>query len=156
MSFDVKADGQTQVLTISDYVEEKSLYKLRRKGTGSVSRQDSVMGTEAFEAVTDRMAPAFSFDIDIAGIGISLISKKLVEVAYTTLNGLRFEYSNSSVAQALNLSVEVMQIDNQLHEGIYPVVLQPTPVAKQARKNGTPPCLQASIILLNDQGELLA
>src|ERR1700761_2714833 len=134
VSLDVRADGPTQVLSISNYEEDKSLYKLRRRGTSTPTRQDSVMGSEAFEAVAEEASPAFSLNISLEGLGISLINKEMTEVVYLSVSGFKFEYANSPVARAFTLSVEVLQIDNQLHEAIYPVVLQPTPVARQARK----------------------
>jgi vacuolar protein sorting-associated protein 13A/C len=73
-------------------------------------------------------------------------------VAYISFNGAQFEYSTSHSARTFTLAFEAIQVDNQLHEGLYPVVLQPTPVSKQVRRSGTPPCLQMSVILSNDEG----
>jgi vacuolar protein sorting-associated protein 13A/C len=111
------------------------------------------MGSEAFEAIAEDSRASFTAKIDLSGIGVSLISKNLVEVVYLTLGGVVLEYAMSVTSQALSLAVELVQLDNQLHEGVYPVVLQPTPIAQQSRKNGTLPCVQASIYLLNDDSE---
>ncbi|KZS92954.1 vacuolar protein sorting-associated protein 13 [Sistotremastrum niveocremeum HHB9708] len=150
VSLDVRADGTTQVLELFNYQEEQSVYKLKRRNTAS-SRQDSVMGSEAFEAITEEVPPSLAVNLDFEGLGLSLINQRMAEVVYLSLNGLKFDYTNSDVAQTATLSVEVFQIDNQLHESTYPVVLQPTPVSSEVRKAGIPPSVQASIILLNDE-----
>lgn len=129
------------------------MYRLRQRGTVSGSRQDSLTTSDAFEAVVERAEPTFMLDVNIKGIGISLVNRNVIEVAFATLTGLRVEYSSSVTARALTTSVEVLQVDSQLREALYPVVLQPAPVNRQAKRSGTPPCLQASVVLLNDQGQ---
>ena len=96
------------------------------------------------------------FTLDLEGIGLSLMNKKMLEVVYLSMNSLKFEYSSSPVAQAVNLSLGALQIDNQLHDAIYPVLLQPTPIPKDASAVAAQPTIQASAIWLNDQGELSA
>lgn len=90
--------------------------------------------------------------IDAEGLGISLMNKKLVEVVYFTINNLKLEYTNSAAAQALNVSCGLLQIDNQLHDAQFPVLLQPTPITREARGVGALPTVQASVIILNDSG----
>jgi vacuolar protein sorting-associated protein 13A/C len=75
-----------------------------------------------------------------------------VEVVYLSANGLKFEYTNSPVAQAVNLVCGTLQIDNQLHDALFPVVLQPTPVPKDASTVAALPTFQGSIIWLKDEG----
>jgi len=94
------------------------------------------------------------FTLDLEGIGLSLMSRKMLEVVYLSMNSLKFEYSSSPVAQAVNLSLGTLQIDNQLHDAIYPVLLQPTPIPKEASAVASPPTIQASVIWLNDQGRI--
>ncbi|RDB28887.1 Vacuolar protein sorting-associated protein 13 [Hypsizygus marmoreus] len=153
VSLDVRADGRKQVLRITNYSQEQSVYKPRkRSNSGSVTRQDTMSSSaDAFEAVTENVPPSMSFSVELAGIGISLINKRLVEVIYTTMDTLKIEYSNSTVAQAFNLSCGTLQIDNQLHDALYPVVLQPTPIAKEASGVAALPTVQASVIWLKDQ-----
>jgi vacuolar protein sorting-associated protein 13A/C len=116
-------------------------------------RQDSLSGSQdAFEAITEEIPPTLTFTLDLEGIGLSLMNKKMLEVVYLSMNSLKFEYSSSPVAQAVNLSLGVLQIDNQLHDAIYPVLLQPTPISKGASAAASPPTIQASVIWLNDEG----
>jgi vacuolar protein sorting-associated protein 13A/C len=151
---DVRANAQKQVLRITNYIAEQSLYKPRHRGSSvSVTRQDTASSAaDAFEAVTEEVAPTLGITVDLTGIGVSLINKRLVEVVYLIVDAIKFEYVNSAVAQSINLSCGTLQIDNQLHEALFPVILQPTPIAKESAQVGALPTVQASIIWLKDQG----
>lgn len=95
--------------------------------------------------------PTLSFNMEFAGIAISLVNRKMVEVVYTSIESLKFEYSNSPVAQSLNLSCGSLQIDNQLHDALYPVIVQPSPISKEASGAAVLPTIQTSVIWLKDQ-----
>ncbi|KAJ4486135.1 vacuolar protein sorting-associated protein 13 [Lentinula aciculospora] len=149
VSLDVRADGDKQVLSITNYNAEQSLYKPKRSNTGSLSRQDTISSTgESFEAITEEDAPTLGISIHFSGIGVSLVNRRLIEVIYMSLNSLAFEYTNSTVAQSFTVSCGTLQIDNQLHDALYPVILQPTPLPKDS---AALPTVQASIILLQDE-----
>ncbi|TFK41159.1 vacuolar protein sorting-associated protein vps13 [Crucibulum laeve] len=153
VSLDVRAAGRQQILRITNYNPELSLYKPRnRSATISAARQDTISSSaDAFEAVTEEVAANLGVTIELAGIGISLVNKRMMEVVYMTLDTLKFEYTNSTVAQAVNLSCGSLQIDNQLHDAIFPVILQPTPLGKETNGVGALPTVQASVIWLKDQ-----
>lgn len=151
---DVRADGHKQVLRITNYNPALSLYKPKRMNSTPLSRQDSISaGSESFDAITEEVPPSLAFTVNFAGIGISLVNKKMVEVIYVSITSLKFEYTNSLVAQAVNLSCGVLQIDNQLHDALYPVILQPTPIPKESSGAVALPTVQASVIWLKDQGK---
>lgn len=150
---DVRADRQKQVLRITPYVAERSLYKPKQRTTSLLSRSDTLGSVEAFEAVSEDAAPTLRIEIDLAGIGISLMNRKMVEVVYASLESLRFEYNNTPVSQAVTVCCGSVQVDNQLHDALYPVLLQPSPVSKEASGTAAlPPTIQASVIWLKDQG----
>ncbi|XP_006454344.1 hypothetical protein AGABI2DRAFT_114096 [Agaricus bisporus var. bisporus H97] len=149
VSLDVRADGYKQILRITNYVPEQSLYKPRYR-SNSLSRQDTVSSAEAFEAVTEQVEISLSAVVDLAGIGISLVDKRMVEVIYATIDDLKFEYTESTTAQAVNLSCH-LQVDNQLHDALYPVIIQPTPIPEDTSGVGTLPTVQASVIWLKDK-----
>lgn len=155
MSLDVRADGRKQVLRLTNYNPDRSLYKPRtQRSLDSATRRDTISSSaEAFEAVTEDVVPSLTFKIEFAGIGISLINRRMVEVVFVSMDTLHFEYTNSAVAQAVNLSCGTLQVDNQLHDALFPVILQPTPIA-QASGVASLPTAQASVIWLKDQGRL--
>lgn len=156
MSLDVRADGHQQILRISNYQAEQSVYKPRnRSNSNSITRSDTLSSSaDAFEAITDNIPPSLVLNVELAGVGISLINRRMVEVVYASVDALKLEYSNSTVAQAFNVSCGSLQIDNQLHDATYPVILQPTPIAKESSGIAAPPTVQASIIWLKDEGQL--
>lgn len=124
-----------------------------RRGLGTLSRQESINSShEAFEAIQEEVPPTLSFVVDFAGVGVSLINRRMIEVVYLSADILKFEYTDSPVAQAVNLSCGNLQIDNQLHDALYPVVLQPTPIPKEATEVASLPTVQGSVIWLKDQG----
>ncbi|KAI0361599.1 vacuolar protein sorting-associated protein 13 [Trametes cingulata] len=152
VSLDVRADGHRQVLRITNYNAEYSLYKPRRRDTVSLARQDSMSSSQdAFEAVQETVAPVLTVALDLQGIGVSLINKRMVEVVYLSLNALKFEYANNPVAQSVTLSCGSLQIDNQLHDALFPVVLQPTPISQESKTVAALPTVQATMIWLNDE-----
>ncbi|KAI8995643.1 vacuolar protein sorting-associated protein 13 [Trametes punicea] len=151
VSLDVRAEGHKQILRISNYNAEYSLYKPRRRDTVSLVRQDSISSSqEAFEAVQESVPNVLTVAFDLQGIGVSLINKRMVEVVYLSLNALKFEYTSNPVAQSVTLSCGSLQIDNQLHDALFPVVLQPTPISQDS-KVAALPTIQASVIWLNDE-----
>ena len=108
---------------------------------------------QEFEAVQEEIPPSFSVTLDLQGLGLSLINKRLVEIVYLSAQNLKLEYSNSPVAQSANIAIGTLQIDNQLHDAFFPVLLQPTPIAKEDRGLAALPTVQASVIILNDSGK---
>ena len=156
VSLDVRAEESKQILRITNYNPEFSLYKPLQRGLGTLSRQESINSShDAFEAVQEEVPPTLSFVVDFAGVGVSLINRRMIEVVYLSANTLKFEYTDSPVAQAVNLSCGNLQIDNQLHDALYPVVLQPTPIPKEATEVASLPTVQGSVIWLKDQGSSL-
>jgi len=154
VSLDVKADGHKQILRITNYNPNRSLYRPRRSNSSlSTARQDTfTSAADAFEAISEEVNPTYVISVDLAGVGVSLINKKMIEVIYLVMDSIKFDYTNSSIAQSINMSCGNLQIDNQLHEALYPVILQPSPISKNAPAVGALPTVQTSVIWLKDQG----
>ncbi len=108
---------------------------------------------DAFEAVEEEIASTFNFTLDLKGFGLSLINRKTIEVVYLSLNDFKFEYMDSPVAAGISLSCGSLQMDNQLHDALFPVVIQPTPIPKDSTSVASLPTLQACIYWLKDQGQ---
>jgi vacuolar protein sorting-associated protein 13A/C len=156
VAIDIRADGHMQILRITPYRPERSKYKPRRRsGSTLVTRTESMSSTsDIFEAVPEQVSTSATYVIDFVGIGMSVIDKKLVEVLYVTIGDLKFEYATSPVTQSINLSCGTLQVDNQLHDALFSVVLQPTPIPKSSPGVAPLPTIQTSLIWLNDNGRL--
>ncbi|CCL98963.1 uncharacterized protein FIBRA_00971 [Fibroporia radiculosa] len=152
VSLDVRADGHKQILRITNYNPERSLYRPRRSNSVTLARQDTISSSQdAFEVVQEEVHPSLIVSLDIEGIGLSMVNRKMTEVVYISANGLKLEYTDSPISQDLNLSCGSLQVDNQLHDALFPVVLQPTPIAKESSGVASLPTIQSSMIWLKDQ-----
>ncbi|EPQ26496.1 uncharacterized protein PFL1_05818 [Pseudozyma flocculosa PF-1] len=154
VSIDVRADGPTQTLVLSNYSESISNFKLKRQNS-TFSRTDSAVSTSTrdagFEAVDVDINILFAFNLEFEGVGISLINRNVQELAYVSFRGLEMHYTESEVTTAVNLICKWIQIDNQLFGGLFPIVLYPTAIPKDGKELEVHPTLQASVIMLKDQ-----
>lgn len=158
VSMDIQADGNSQLLIISPYNEDTSVYKPTRKGAGGISRSDSVesLTTTSFETVAVSEKPTLSISVDLEGIGISVITKRPDELVYLSLRGLQLGYSDYPQYYDAFIDCKWIQIDNQLFGGLFPIILYPTVVPKDGKELESHPTLQASVAVLEDQGELIS
>ncbi len=152
MSLDVRADGPTQTLVLSNYSESNSNFKLTRQNS-NLSRTDtmSTMRDAGFEAVDVDTRIIWSFNLELEGVGISIINRNVQELAYVSFKGLEVHYTESDVTTAINLICKWIQIDNQLFGGLFPIVLYPTVLPKDGKDLEVHPTLQVSLIRLKDQ-----
>lgn len=157
MALDVRAEGQTQILSISNYLEEKSLFRRRlRPGAmgGTSSQMDNTANpSEAFEPVIEEDIPSLALVLDLEGVGISLMDKRLVEVLYVTFTKLDIKYTDSPVAQTIDLACNTIQVDNQFYEASYPVLLRAAPLPQGKNMSEGQPALQVSAVVVKDQGK---
>lgn len=112
MSIDVRAEGPTQAITFSNYVEEDSVFKLQRRNAESLSRQDSIASSRdgVFEAVDVDVVTTFSFGISLEGVGISIVNKKMQELIYASFRGITAKYSDSTTNVAYDVSIKWIQL----------------------------------------------
>lgn len=157
VSLDVRAAGQARILFISNYQEDgRSSKKPVRAGTTSsttLQRDNSASQHQTRGVATTEAVPLISFAVDLAAIGLSLIDKRLVEVVRLVIADLTIEYTDSSVDQAVVMACGSIQVDNQLHEAIYPVLLRPIPLPRNEPPLGVQPILQMSVTILKDRCE---
>ncbi|KAG9019286.1 hypothetical protein FRB90_004293 [Tulasnella sp. 427] len=131
VSRDIHAEDDVTVLTLSNWVEETSVYKRHGRSAtmdSTISRADTVSSQSpdvGFTAVVKDISPSMVVKVDFDGIGLSLMNRRLVEVVYLTLSKLQITYTDSEIARDIDLTCGWVQIDNQLHEALYPIVLQP-------------------------------
>ncbi|PWW77256.1 DUF1162-domain-containing protein [Tuber magnatum] len=145
IEINVRADGPTQTLVLSNYRPSKSLYKPKANTSSS-----SVATSTGFEVKDEDSGITFQVQIRFAGIGISLINRQLKELAYITFRDLEMKYNESSLLQTLNILLKWIQIDNQLYGGLFPIILYPSVVPKTGREMDVHPSLHASITRVKD------
>ncbi|KAH8926014.1 hypothetical protein BT69DRAFT_1239533 [Atractiella rhizophila] len=135
VSLDVKVEGPVQVLEISNYRPEDSVYKVTRKDTySSIPRSPSARtstlslthGDIQFEAISPDIVASFSFALKLAGVGVSVVNSKMQELIYVTFRGLQVELTDYNTHISYELSCKWIQVDNQLFGAEYPIVLAPS------------------------------
>ena len=155
LSMDIQAEGNSQVLIISPYNEDTSVYKptRNRQGQGTLQHSESTesLATTAFETVAVSEKPNLSISIEFEGIGVSVITKRCDELLYLSLRGLKLGFSDYPQYYDAYVDCKWIQIDNQLFGGLFPIILYPTVVPKDGKELDSHPTLQASVAMLKDQ-----
>lgn len=159
VSIDVRADGGSQLLTISPYNEETSVYKPTQPG-GGIRRNESTTSlsssTVAFETISVSEKPTMNITVELEGIGISVISRRPDELLYFSLRGLKLGYSDYPQYYDVFVDCKWIQIDNQLFGGLFPIIFYPTVVPKDGKELESHPTLQSSVTVLKDQCKWLS
>ncbi|KIO33566.1 hypothetical protein M407DRAFT_3889 [Tulasnella calospora MUT 4182] len=157
ISRDIHAEDEVTVLTLSNWVEETSVYKRHGRSAtmdSTISRADTVSSQAAevgFTAVVKDVSPSLVVKIDFDGIGLSLMNRRLLEVVYLTLSKLQVTYTDSEIARDIDLACGWVQIDNQLHEAIYPIVLQPLPLTQDRDAQTVWNTVETKLTLVKDE-----
>ncbi|KAI0139290.1 hypothetical protein BJ166DRAFT_126349 [Pestalotiopsis sp. NC0098] len=145
IDINVAADGPTQTLILSNFKANKSLYRQKRTGTGL-----STNSTGGFEVKQLDTGTTFQAALKLSGIGVSLINSQLKELAYVTFRDVQLKFNESALYQSVSASIKWIQIDNQLYGGLFPMVLYPSVVPKQAQEIETHPSLHAMVTRVKD------
>ncbi|KAI0196929.1 hypothetical protein F4808DRAFT_439325, partial [Astrocystis sublimbata] len=140
----VAADGPTQTLILSNFKPGKSLY--RQKTINSASTSSS----GGFEVKKQDTETTFQAAFRLSGIGISLINHQMKELAYITFRDISLRYNESPLYQTISTSIKWIQIDNQLYGGLFPMILYPSVVPKQAQETELHPILHAMVTRVKD------
>ncbi|KAH9250730.1 hypothetical protein BASA81_011446 [Batrachochytrium salamandrivorans] len=72
------------------------------------------------------------------GIGISLISQDMQEIAYASARTLVFVWTDTEEVQALSFSLMWLQIDNQMYGCMNPIFVYPTVLPKEGKDEWQP------------------
>ncbi|KAI0401727.1 hypothetical protein F4802DRAFT_399824 [Xylaria palmicola] len=140
----VAADGPTQTLILSSFKPSKSLYRQKsQSGAGASS-------TSGFEVKQQDTETTFQAALRLSGICISLINHQMKELAYITFRDISLRYNESSLYQTISTSIKWIQIDNQLYGGLFPMILYPSVVPKQAQETELHPSLHAMVTRVKD------
>ncbi|KAK8040003.1 vacuolar protein sorting-associated protein vps13 [Apiospora rasikravindrae] len=144
IDINVAADGPTQTLILSNFKQSKSLYR-QRNGTGA-----NTSSSGGFEVKNLDTGTTFQAQLKLSGIGVSLINTSLKELAYINFRDVQLSYKESALYQTVSTSIKWIQIDNQLYGGLFPMVLYPSVVPKQAQEIEMHPSLHAQVTRVKD------
>ncbi|KAK9474293.1 uncharacterized protein V1510DRAFT_428530 [Dipodascopsis tothii] len=145
----VMADGPIQTLVLSDYEPSKSLYKPKMNAS-TASVASSATGAAGFEVSEEDTDITFRAQINLEGVGISLINSRMQELCYITFRGFEVKYNESAIYQNMSMHVKWIQIDNQLFGGIYPIVLYPSVLPQTAKEMENHPTLSGAVSRVKD------
>lgn len=153
ISTDIQADGNSQVLVVSVYNPDTSVYKPARRGHGGMRRSDSTdsISTQQFETEAPAAKPNMTISVELEGVGLSVITKSAAELIYLSLRGLTVTYSDYPTYYEGNVDCKWIQIDNQLFGGLFPIILYPTVIPKDGKELESHPTLQTTVAVLKDQ-----
>ncbi|KAI1497895.1 vacuolar protein sorting-associated protein 13, partial [Biscogniauxia marginata] len=144
IDINVAADGPTQTLILSNFKQSKSLYRQRTNpGSGTSS-------STGFEVKSQDTDTTFQAQLKLSGIGISLINHQLKELAYITFRDINLRYNESALYQTVSTSIKWIQVDNQLYGGLFPMILYPSVVPKQAKETELHPSLHVMVTRVKD------
>ncbi|KAJ2722137.1 Vacuolar protein sorting-associated protein 13 [Coemansia sp. Benny D115] len=165
MNIEVVAAGPKQILRLTGYAAETSLYAPQLQAiqspvmTRSNTQQTAATGSttrrgtsdERFEVVdsNERTNSVFRLALE-GGIGVSLINKYSSEILFATLADVELKYTDSTSNQTFKLTVKWIQIDNQIYGALYPIVLYPTTLGVAMAGVSAPPALQAVAVRAKD------
>lgn len=144
IDINIAAEGPTQTLVLSNYKTSKSLYKQK---AAQASQGSVATGFEVKEMDTD---VTFKAQVRFAGIGISLVNRKLRELLYLTFREIELKYSDSKLYQTLQSTIKWIQIDNQLYGGIFPILFYPSVVPKTGKEMEAHPIFHAMVTRVKD------
>ncbi|KAL2709555.1 Vacuolar protein sorting-associated protein [Kluyveromyces marxianus] len=159
VDINILMDNGVQVLVLSNYNQEQSLYKLRsqRRLESESSLASSVTSkSDRFEVDEDMDSKLNArVVLSFSGIGVSFINQRLQELCYLNILGLEFRFNDSEMYQNLSFKIKWLQIDNQLFGGIYETVLYPTKIPKESKEIDIHPSLSGSISKVKDESSSL-
>ncbi|KAM0749832.1 hypothetical protein T439DRAFT_348604 [Meredithblackwellia eburnea MCA 4105] len=152
LSIEVRAEGPAQVIRLSNYNEEDSVFKLQRRNTETLSRQNSVALSRdgTFEAVEVKVESKFELHLGLEGIGISVVNKQMKEIVYASFRGLTASYEETTTSFNYELGIKWIQVDNQLFGSLYPIILYPSVIPKTGKELDVHPCLTTTLTVLKD------
>ncbi|KAI9491569.1 hypothetical protein BDB00DRAFT_766791 [Zychaea mexicana] len=144
MSIDVIARDAALVLVLSDFNPEISLYQPKSSGASGSLR-------DTFETVEVDYVVNYSFELNLAGIGISVVNKRMQEMAYATIRALEFKYTDSNLYQSVRASIQWLQVDNQFHGSLHPILCFPTTLPKNVTEQETHPTFHMALDKIKDE-----
>ncbi|KAK1801786.1 hypothetical protein P4O66_022429 [Electrophorus voltai] len=137
LSVQVLPDGPTRVLQVSD-----SLQRRINRSTPSSEEDKSTKNAQKADA-KEELEVMVNLE---EGVGLSLVNKLPEELVFTTLSGISVHFTRTATSQVLELSVQNIQVDNQLLGTTQPVMLCVTPDFSESSAVDSGPALQVNAV----------
>ncbi|XP_077474724.1 intermembrane lipid transfer protein VPS13D isoform X1 [Stigmatopora argus] len=137
LSVQVLPDGPTRVLQISDFNQRRIIHK-SPSAEPDMNRED-----------LKKKEPEQELEVLVnleEGIGVSLVNKTPEELVFATLSGIDVHFTRTAVNEVLELSINNIQVDNQLLGTTQPVMLSVTPSLGDGISNDSGPALQVNSV----------
>ncbi|CAK6440611.1 unnamed protein product [Pipistrellus nathusii] len=141
LSIRVIPDGPTRALQITDFSQ--------RKSDRSSYEVDELPITE--QELQKLKNPGTEQELEVlvkleGGIGLSLINKMPEELVFASLTGINVHYTQLATSHMLELSIQDVQVDNQLIGTTQPFMLYVTPVSNENEVIETGPAVQVNAV----------
>lgn len=149
LSIRVIPDGPTRALQITDFSQ--------RKSDRSSYEMDELPVTE--QELQKLKNPDTEQELEVlvkleGGIGLSLINKVPEELVFASLTGISVHYTQLATSHMLELSIQDVQVDNQLIGTTQPFMLYVTPLSTDNEVVETGPAVQVSAVKLPSKSAL--
>ncbi|XP_044891051.1 vacuolar protein sorting-associated protein 13D isoform X5 [Felis catus] len=141
LSIRVIPDGPTRALQITDFSQRKSDRSSYEAGELPVTEQE----------VQKLKNPDTEQELEVlvkleGGIGLSLINKAPEELVFASLTGINVHYTQLATSHMLELSIQDVQVDNQLIGTTQPFMLYVTPLSNENEVIETGPAVQVNAV----------
>ncbi|KAM4737865.1 intermembrane lipid transfer protein VPS13D isoform 3-T3 [Anableps anableps] len=138
LSVQVLPDGPTRVLQISDFSQRRLMW------SSSSTEQDGSKEEEEQKAEPEQELEVL---VNLEeGLGVSLVNKVPEELVFTTLSGVDVHFTRTAANEVLELSIQNIQVDNQLLGTTQPVMLCVSPSSGDGGANDSGPALQVNSV----------
>lgn len=94
--------------------------------SGAPSQSASSSSQDGFELEGVDLSLQWSVEVELAGVGISLMNRRQREILYATLRGIEVRMADAAAQQSLSVVVRWIQVDNQMYDALFPIVFYPT------------------------------
>ncbi|XP_007491817.2 intermembrane lipid transfer protein VPS13D isoform X1 [Monodelphis domestica] len=149
LAIKVIPDGPTRVLQITDFSQ--------RKSDRSSYEVDDLPVTE--QELRKFKSPDTKQELEVlvkleGGIGLSLINKTPEELVFASLTGINVHYTQLATSHMLELSIQDVQVDNQLIGTTQPFMLFVTPLSNENEVIETGPAVQVNAVKFPSKSSL--
>ncbi|XP_034393657.1 vacuolar protein sorting-associated protein 13D isoform X3 [Cyclopterus lumpus] len=141
LSVQVLPDGPTRVLQISDFNQRRMIRS--SSSTEQEKGKEDVKKKEPEQELEQELEVLVNLE---EGVGVSLVNKVPEELVFTTLSGIDVHFTRTAANEVLELSIQNIQVDNQLLGTTQPVMLCVTPSSSDSGVSDSGPALQVNSV----------